>query len=36
MCVMLYGLEETERGLMTFKGLIKVFVEVNVCIMSKD
>lgn len=36
LCVMLYDPEETEQGLVTFKNLIKVFVEVNICIGSKD
>lgn len=36
LCVMLYDPEETEKRLVTFKVLIKVFVEVNICIVSRD
>lgn len=36
LCVMLYDPEETEKRLVTFKDLIKVFVEVNICILSRD
>lgn len=36
LCVMLHDPEETEKRPVTFKDLIKVFVEVNICIVSKD
>lgn len=36
LCVMLHDPEETEKRLVTFKDLIEVFVEVNICIVSKD
>lgn len=36
LCAMLYDPEEPEENLVTFEDLIKVFVEVNICTVSKD